>query len=77
MKKLAIILSLALSATAFACPNMDHDAAKTTTAKSDKPADQKKAATPATKEAPKTDTAKAAPAKDATSQKKPDKVSSK
>ncbi|MEO8554281.1 MAG: hypothetical protein ABI678_30100 [Kofleriaceae bacterium] len=76
MKKLAIILSLALSATAFACPNMDHDAAKTTTAKSDKPADQKKTATPA-KEAPKADTAKAAPAKDATTPTKPDKVSSK
>jgi hypothetical protein len=72
MKKLAIIISLAVSATAFACPNMDHDAAQTTTAKSDKPAEKK--ATPAkeTKEAPKTDTAKApAPAK------KADKVSSK
>jgi hypothetical protein len=75
MKKLAILLSLAVSATAFACPNMDHDAAQTTTAKSDKPAEKK--ATPA-KEAPKTDSAKAAPAKDAKdTQKKPDKVSSK
>jgi len=73
MKKLAIIISLAVSATAFACPNMDHDAAQTTTAKSDKPAEKK--ATPAkeTKEAPKTDTAKAP----ATPAKKPDKVSSK
>lgn len=77
MKKLAILISLAVSATAFACPNMDHDAAQTTTAKADK-TDQKKAATPA-KEAPKTDTAKATtPAKDSKdSQKKPDKVSSK
>ena len=75
MKKLAIIISLAMSTAAFACPNMDHDAAQTTTAKADKKA------TPAkeTKEAPKTDTAKATtPAKDSKdSQKKPDKVSSK
>lgn len=78
MKKLAIIISLAVSATAFACPNMDHDAAQTTTAKADK-ADQNKTKAPAakeTKDAPKTDTAKATPAKEKSTEKKPDKVSS-
>lgn len=76
MKKLAIIISLAVSATAFACPNMDHDAAQTTTAKADQ---NKTKAAPAkeTKEAPKTDTAKATPVKEKTPEKKPDKVSSK
>ena len=48
MKKLAILISLAIAAPVFACPGMDHEKS-TATAKSDK-ADKK--------EAPKTDTAK-------------------
>ena len=73
MKKLAILISLAIAAPVFACPGMDHEKS-TATAKSDK-ADQKKEA-PAAKTDAKTDTAKAAPAKTDTA-KKPDKVSSK
>ncbi len=76
MKKLALALiaAVSLTATAFACPNMDHDSAQATAKKDDKaPAtDAKKV------DAPKADTAKAAPAKAAKdTQKKPDKVSSK
>jgi len=72
MKKLAILISLAIAAPVFACPGMDHEKS-TATAKSDK-ADKKEA--PAAKTDAKTDTAKAAPAKTDTA-KKPDKVSSK
>jgi len=70
MKKLAILVSLAIAAPVFACPGMDHEKS-TATAKSDK-ADKKEAP----KTDAKTDTAKAAPAKTDTA-KKPDKVSSK
>ena len=73
MKKLAILISLAIAAPVFACPGMDHEKS-TATAKSDKPKAEKKDA-PAKTDA-KTDTAKAAPAKTDTA-KKPDKVSQK
>jgi hypothetical protein len=73
MKKLAILISLAIAAPVFACPGMDHEKS-TATAKSDKDKAEKKDA-PAKTDA-KTDTAKAAPAKTDTA-KKPDKVSSK
>jgi len=77
MKKLAILISLAIAAPVFACPGMDHEKS-TATAKADKAdktdQNQKKAA-PAKTDA-KTDTAKAAPAKTDTA-KKPDKVSQK
>lgn len=76
MKKLALafIATASLAATAFACPNMDHDSAQATAKKDDKApkADAKKV------DAPKTDSAKAAPAKDSKdTQNKPAKVSSK
>ena len=73
MKKLAILVSLAIAAPVFACPDMDHEKS-TATAKSDKDKTEKKDA-PAKTEQPKQDTAKAKDSKD--SAKKPDKVSAK
>ena len=65
MKKLAILISLAIAAPVFACPGMDHEKS-TATAKSDKADPNQKKEAPAAKTDAKTDTAK-----------KPDKVSAK
>jgi hypothetical protein len=71
MKKLAILISLAIAAPVFACPGMDHEKS-TATAKSDK---TDKA--PAKTEQPKQDTAKATAKDSKDTAKKPDKVSAK
>jgi len=74
MKKLAIVVSLAIAAPVFACPGMDHEKS-TATAKTDKADKTEKKDAPAKTEQPKQDTAKAKDSKD--SAKKPDKVSAK
>lgn len=72
MKKIITLLVVGgLAVPAFACPNMEHEAATPQTAKKDQPkADQKK-----DQPAPQKDTAKS-DSKDA-AKKTPDKVSSK
>lgn len=75
MKKLAILISLAIAAPVFACPGMDHEKS-TATAKTDK-SDKADKAAPAKTEQPKQDTAKATAKDSKDTAKKPDKVSAK
>jgi hypothetical protein len=83
MKKLAIVLSLAIAAPVLACPNMDHDEgqAPKTAQKNDKqkPADAPKKEEPKQEQQPKQEQPKPADSakKDGKDTKKPDKVSSK